>query len=121
MKITSFAPTIVTSKPDEVVKLFEDLGFEIQHHNEEVSDRPSYRMKDASGFNVGIARNDAAQSDQVIIRMNVDNLEEAHDLLTSHGFRDGPRTNDGKTSGSTGMFSPSGFAIGLVEHKRDRG
>jgi len=53
--------------------------------------------------------------------MNVDNLEEAYDLLTSHGFRDGPRTNDGKTSRSTGVFSPSGFAIGLVEHKRDRG
>lgn len=118
MKITTFNPTIVTSKSDDVVKLFEELGFEKRHHNEEVSDRPSYRMKDANGFVVDVTENDTAPSDHIVIRMNVDNFDEAHDLLASHGFKDGPRVLDVTSSKSMGMISPSGFIIGVVEHKK---
>ena len=31
MKITGFNPMIVTAKADDVVKVFEDLGFEKSH------------------------------------------------------------------------------------------
>ena len=33
MKITGFNPTILTSKPDDVIHLFEDLGFEKSHND----------------------------------------------------------------------------------------
>ena len=32
MKITTFNPTILTKKPEEVIALFEALGFERRHH-----------------------------------------------------------------------------------------
>lgn len=117
MKITTFNPIIISSKSDDIVKLFEEIGFEKRHHNEEVEDRPSFRMKDANGFHIDIVQNDEAQRDATIIRMNVDNLDEAHDILTAHGFKD-TRTNDANTAKSIGMISPSGFMIGLVEHKK---
>ena len=31
MKITGFNPSILTSKPDDLIHLFEDLGFEKSH------------------------------------------------------------------------------------------
>ena len=120
MKITSFNPIIVSPKSDDLVKLFEELGFEKKHHNEEVEDRPSYRMKDANGFHIDVVQNDEAPRDTTVIRMNVDNFDEAHDLLVKHGFKDGPRMLDAKTAKSMGMISPTGFVIGLIEHKKDR-
>ena len=48
MKITTFNPIIISSKSDDIVKLFEELGFEKRHHNEEVEDRPGFRLKDAN-------------------------------------------------------------------------
>lgn len=119
MKITTFNPIIITSKTDDTVKLFEELGFEKRHHNEEVEDRPSYRLKDANGFHIDVVQNDEAPQDHIVIRMNVDNFDEAHDILVAHGFKDGPRMLDAKSAKSTGMISPSGFVIGLVEHKKD--
>ncbi len=118
MKITSFYPIIVSSGTDEIVRLFEDLGFEKRHHNQEVADRPSYQMKDAGGFRVDAVQNDGLSHDQVIIRMNVDNFEEAHAVLQAHGFKDGPRILDVRSSKAMGMVSPTGFIIGLVEHKK---
>jgi hypothetical protein len=119
MKITSFNPIIVTSKSDDLVKLFEELGFEKKHHNEEVDDRHSYRMKDANGFHVDVVQNDEAVRDTTVIRMNVDNFDEAHDFLLQRGFKDGPRMLDKKSAKSMGMISPTGFVIGLIEHKKN--
>lgn len=119
MKITTFDPIIVTSKSEDIVKLFEELGFEQRHHNKEVEDRPSVRMKNESGFHLDVVQNDNAAQDHMVIRINVDNFDEAHDLLASHGFKDGAKILDVKTAKSMGMISPSGFIIGLVEHKKD--
>ena len=119
MKISSFNPIIVSSKSDDIVKIFEELGFEKRHHNEEVEDRPSFRMKDANGFHIDVVQNDEAQRDATVIRMNVDNFDEAHDILAAHGFKDGARVFDKKSAKSMGMISPSGFIIGLIEHKKN--
>lgn len=119
MKITTFNPIVITPKSDEVVKLFEELGFEKRHHNEEIEDRIGTRMKDANGFYIDVVQKDEAAQDLVVIRMNVDNFDEAHDILAAHGFKDGPRLNDVNSAKSMGMISPSGFVIGVVEHKKD--
>ncbi len=119
MKITSFNPVIVSSKSDDIVKIFEELGFEKRHHNQEVEDRPGFRLKDANGFHVDVVQSDEAEQDITVIRMNVDNFEEAREILISHGFKDGPRINDKRSAMSMGMISPSGFIIGLVEHKKN--
>ena len=40
-------------------------------------------------------------------------------LLLAHGFKDGPRMLDRRSAKSMGMISPSGFVIGLIEHKKN--
>lgn len=53
--------------------------------------------------------------------MNVDNFDEAREILLAHGFKDGLWLLDTRSAKSTGMISPSGFVIGLVEHKQNHG
>ena len=118
MKITSFNPFIVSSKSDDIIKLFEELGFERHHHNEEL-DMHWERLKDANGFYIDVVQNDVVPNDKTVIRMNVDNFDEAHDFLVSRGFKDGPKVFDAKSSKCMGMNSPSGFIIALIEHKKN--
>ena len=47
--------------------------------------------------------------------------EEAHDLLTAHGFKKAPGIEevDLETAKALLMVSPSGFAIEVIEHIKD--
>lgn len=119
MNITSFYPIILSSKANDIVMLFEDLGFESRHFNNEYAGRDSTQMKDPNGFRVDIAQIDALEQDQILIRMNVDNFDEAHEFLLSRGFTSGtdhPVESD--SSKAITMVSPSGFRIGLIYHKK---
>lgn len=122
MKITSFNPLIVTTKQEEYRKLFEELGFEQRH--KKVSgvseDINTVRMKDSNGFHVDITSVVKLERDMTIIRMNVDDLDEAYALLTAHGFKavDGSSSLT-SSSKSVLMASPSGFAIELVKHIKE--
>ena len=123
MKITTFDPIILTKDADSVIKTFEALGFEKTHapvtpvDDKEVQ---GYRMKNADGYHVDVSNTtrDITQ-DEMIIRMNVDDFEEAYNILTAHGFKnalgDG-ETIDTKSAKGAGMVSPSGFRIALVKH-----
>lgn len=122
MKITTFDPIIVTKSAEDVVKVFEDLGFEKSHApvtTTEVGDVQSYRMKNADGFHVDVSNVlQDTERDYILIRMNVDNFEEAYDILIKHGFTNtrGDKTLDTKSSTTATMVSPSGFRIALVQH-----
>lgn len=54
--------------------------------------------------------------------MNVDSFDEAYETLTAHGFKNfyGDNTVETKSFRSALMISPSGFAINLVQHIKDR-
>ena len=123
MKITSFNPVIATSKCEELVKLFEELGFEQRHHVKSIdgTDMNAVDMKDPNGFRLDIGDVKQMPQDMMFIRMNVDNFEEAYDILIRHGFKNnrGDGTVDTKSSKAAAMFSPSGFAISLVQHIKD--
>ena len=123
MKITTFNPLIVTAKAEETIKLFEDLGFEKRH-------APSVdigtgvvtttRMKNADGFYVDIADIKTMPQDKTLIRMNVDNFDEAYDILTKHGFtskREKPIETE--SNRSIGMTAPSGFTFDLCQHIKE--
>ena len=120
MKITTFNPLIVSPKADEIVKLFEELGFEKRHEikagdNDEIT---STRMKDAEGNYVDVAKTRNTSRDLTLIRMNVDDFDEAYALLTEKGFKNprGDKTIETKTNKSAMMISPSGFAFDLCQH-----
>ena len=124
MKITTFNPQIITKDADSIVKLFEELGFEKRHNPEGIGELnvEGIRMKDANGFYLDISMPDIQlPQDVTVIRMNVDDFDEAYKLLTEHGFKNfyGDKTVEMKSSRSALLISPSGFAINLIQHIRN--
>ena len=112
MKITTFNPQIVTRNTEPLVELFEALGFERRHRQEDIGDLEvtGIRMKDANGFYVDISQTDVIPDrDLAAIRMNVDDFDEAYQLLTSRGFKSiyGRQNVTTKTARSAMMVSPS--------------
>ena len=123
MKITSFDPFIDTKKANDIIKVFEELGFERSHTKDgiEIADRNDkiIRMKNANGFHLDLLQSDAdIPCDMVGIRMNVDNFDEAYKILQKHGFKNiyGDETVATKTSKAAMMISPSGFRISIIPH-----
>ena len=120
MEITAFNPLIVSNEAESAIKLFEELGFEKRHSKtNEVNDNDitTVRMKDPNGFHVDVAKVPVPK-DMTVIRMNVDNFDEAKAILVEHGFvnQNAGQTVETSSSRSEFMVSPSGFAIDLVKH-----
>ena len=124
MKITTFNPLVVTANSDDLIGLFEELGFKITHEKKELDSVASrdVRMKDENGYHVDLAQVDQLPRDMTEIRMNVDDFDEAHKLLESNGFKntrnDGSVSED-KTGKGVGMISPSGYIIALAQHIKE--
>ena len=126
MKITSFNPLIVTNHVEEVASVFEALGFVKKHNPTGMSaignEYVAFRMTDANGFHVDVATSTASRDQDLTgIRMNVDNFEEAYEFLIARGFQNGQNgsvTNTGSAKACI-LYSPSGFAINLIQHIKD--
>jgi hypothetical protein len=124
MKITSFNPMILTPNADETIKLFEALGFEKRHAPTVDTGKSlvtSTRMKNTDGFCIDIADVQSLPQDMSIIRMNVDDFDEAYEMLTANGFKNarGAGAVETAKNRSALMISPSGFAFDLCQHIRD--
>ncbi len=124
MKITTFNPLIITRDSESAIKLFEEMGFERRHKKEGIGIEKTtdIRMKDENGFHVDISQ---ANDERMMIRVNVDNLEEAIDFLISRGFHKAnhPAAHDTVDTGSSRyniMVSPSGYILAVSQHIKDR-
>ena len=120
MKITSFNPLIVTREAESTVKLFEELGFEKKHVKEGISkdNVTDIRMKDSNGFHVDVSQ---GTGEWTMIRINVDNLEEAIKFLEARGFHKARHevANETIDTGSSRfniMVSASGFILAVSQH-----
>ena len=121
MKITAFNPFIVSTKSEEVVALFEELGFERAHTKEKINGHvTSFDLKYGEDFRVDVAQSEVVPQDITAIRMNVRDFDEAYDFLVSKGFKNaqGDKITETSSSRSALMISPSGFAINLSYHIR---
>ena len=123
MKITSFNPLIVTKDAGPVVELFEALGFEKRHAKEGISinNVSDIRMKDANGFHVDITQ---GTGEWTMIRINVDDLDEAVELLEARGFHKARHeaAHDTMDTGSSRiniMVSPTGVIFAVSQHVTD--
>jgi adenylate cyclase class IV len=121
MKITTFNPQIIAKDGEAVAKLFEELGFEKKHNKTDFVEKGTVgiRMKNEGGFHLDISQTDKIPVPAIsAIRMNVDNFEEAYEILKKYGFENfyGDKTFDSTTSKSAMMISPSKVLINLVEH-----
>lgn len=123
MKITTFNPMILTADAEPVIKLFEELGFEKRHAptvTAGTSEITSTRMSDANGFHIDVAGVASMTQDRTIIRMNVDDFDEAFAFLTARGFtHPGGKLVETASNKSAMMVSPSGFAFDLCQHIKD--
>ncbi len=123
MQITTFNPMILSKNADEIVRLFEEMGFERKHqvNNIDGKDISSIRMTDGNGFNVDVARVESMERDMTTMRMNVRDFDEAYEFLKSRGFKNArgeDHTVESKSARSCLMISPSGFSIQLTQHIR---
>ncbi len=122
MKITTFNPMILTKNSESIINLFQDLGFEIRHEKTGLQDGniTDVRMRDANGNHIDIVQIDRVPQDVMQIRMNVDDFDQAYELLTAHGFKNtqGDKISESPTGKGTSMVSPSGFLIALSHHKK---
>ena len=124
MKITSFNPLIVTKDAQAAVKLFEDLGFRQEHNIQATQNNGNeintFCLENADGFHIDISQAPVSQ-DLSLIRMNVDDFDEAYELLKARGFTNprGGQTVDTRTNKSCMMPSPSGFAFDLCQHIKE--
>lgn len=121
MKITTFNPQIITEDAASLEALFEELGFEKRHNPQGIGELnvEGIRMKDANGFCLDISQPEMKlPRDLVAIRINVDDFEEAYEMLEKRGFKNfyGEKTVEMKRAQSVIMISPSGFAFNLVHH-----
>ena len=123
MKITSFNPLIVTKDAESAIALFEELGFQRRHTKEGIgaNNTTDVRMKDANGFYVDVTQ---GTGEWTMIRMNVDNLEEAIAFLEARGFHKARHATANKTidTGSSVfniMVSASGFILAVSQHIKD--
>ncbi len=126
MKITTFNPFISTLHVDETISLFEELGFERTHKKKGIEiaekDNTVIRMKDANGFHLDILQpEEELPRDMVGLRVNVDNFDEAYELLKERGFKNvyGDETVNTGSSKAAMMVSPSGFNICIIKHIKD--
>ena len=78
----------------------------------------SFRMNHPEGYHVDVADTPVPERDKTIIRMNVDNFDEAYDIFMAHGFTNtrGDGTIDSKSAKAATLVSPSGFTLALVQH-----
>jgi len=122
MKITTFNPQILTKDMESIAQLFEELGFERKHNPTGIGDYnvSGIRMADANGFHLDLSQGEDTPipQDVTVIRMNVDNFDEAYELLSSRGFKNfyEGKILETKSFRSAIMIAPSGFAINLIEH-----
>ena len=122
MKITGFCPMIVTQDQDAIVKVFEDLGFERRHLKTDIEggNNENISMKDANGNRINIASSKVIPRDLTAVNINVDDFDEAYELLLSKGFVNsrGDKITETSSAKSTMLFSPSGFGVTLTQHIR---
>ena len=120
MNITNFSTPIISPNSDEIVSVFNELGFVKQHEKNFSTDEDvtSTILVDGNGHMISIASAPVPR-DMTVIRMNVDNFEEAYEFLKTKGFVNAKGTDkveDTCTSKAALLLSPSGFAISLSQH-----
>jgi hypothetical protein len=126
MKITGFNPLICSRHAEDVVRLFEALGFETTHTKENLNGENihEYRMKDVNGHHVDVSSAGDRMpmpNDLTVIRINVDDFDEGMKFFSDRGFFNplGDRTLDGGTSKDAILLSQSGFGIRLIQHIKE--
>ena len=122
MKITGFNPIIASSKAEEIVKVFEALGFEKRHTPVVTSATGTAvvtRMKHENGYHVDVLALDRdIPRDMTGIRINVDDFDEAYAVFTARGFEIAPGDSivDLGFAKTVIMVAPSGFMVSLMQH-----
>lgn len=128
MKITTFDPEIISNQSEDAIAFFKELGFEKRHApvaettlNDVKTLVMRTRMKNADGCCVEVSMANQVPHDYVGIRMNVDNFDEAYNILTAHGFEKAPGVEPVFENNARCLLmrGPSGLLIDLIQHVKN--
>lgn len=121
MKVTGFTPMVATTDAAAAIALFESLGFK-KAHMKDAGQGGGFdytTFKDENGFTVDVVDGKSFPRDFALIRVNVDDFDEAYDMLMARGFRKGKGFPENRATTSSKfaiLVSPSGFIIDLCQH-----
>ena len=124
MKITTFDPVIATPDPEKVTSFFEDLGFKKTHNptgtgthvTEGELHFTTVRMENPDGFHVDVSNSELTDRDKVLIRINVDDFEEACAIMEAHGGKISGSIVETSSAKAVTYSVPSGTRISIVHH-----
>ena len=124
MNITSFNPQIITKDAESTIELFEALGFKRLHTKEGIGELnvTGVCLEDENGFRVDVSQSESLPVESITgIRMNVDDFDEAYQLLCERGFKNfyGDSVVENPSSKSAVMVSPSMLTINLIKHIKE--
>lgn len=112
---------IVTKDADSVKQLFEEMGFETRHdvYGTTETDYRLIVMRDEDNHRVDIADIETDKG-SMFIRMNVDDFDEAYEILKRNGYVNtrGDRIVRTGSAMEATMVSPAGHVISLIQHKK---
>jgi hypothetical protein len=121
VKITTFEPYLLVKDAESTVEFFESLGFERRHLLEDVGDEglTGIVMRNEGGFRVNIVQSDNLPRESLTgIRINVDDFDEAFNLLAARGFVKAPGTDVVDTGSAKAqlMMGANRLLIELIQH-----
>ena len=101
MKIATFNPMILSKNAEEIISLFEELGFERRHQVDNIDgkDISSVRMMDANGFYLDVASVESLPRDMTTMRMNVSDFDEAYEFLKNYISQNNTTSESGELEG----------------------
>ena len=119
MNITSFYPALLAKNADQVVEKMKRLGFEVIHKTKDlIKDVDNeYTLQDKNGFRFDVVHTDILE-EKYVIRINVDNIEEAINVHKEMGFTVDCGPEDARSSKRALLVSPTGLYTYLIEHKK---
>ena len=121
MKITGFRPLIMSNDAERVRAHLEALGFAKTHEKKDVTETHDggFRMKNADGYDIAVAQVGHMPQDMMAVQMNVDDFDEAYELLSARGFKNMRGDGDVIETGSSRtamLVSPYGLWVNIVHH-----
>ena len=119
MRITSFYPMIVTKDAESIKHLFEEMGFEVRHDVLGTTET-DYRlivMRDEDKHRVDIAEAETEKG-QVLIRMNVDDFDEAVSYFEALGYSIFGTVHETESAMNALLTKGDGTYMVLFHHKK---
>ena len=122
MKVTGINPVFAVKDFEETLPIYEALGFKVIHKNPGLKGCMYYVLADEEDhrFDVALQPDVDPETDITqMLRINVDDFDEAYKLFTDKGFTSKRGVHDTDSFTCVSLTDPTGcYSVYLTKHKR---